>query len=110
MIKKFTKDFAIDIDRELYPVQEKVFFEYDRGKIKNFRIEVIVLVAGSWKELRRYDTAHEKVHVHKFGPSGNCEILKLENGDNKTLFHNALEDCKKNTTKWLVDYLIKRGD
>lgn len=67
----------------------------ERGKVLEFLVQLEVMVAGSWKEVIRYDTAHGCTHIDRYNLKGETrkERLKLGYGEALT---RAERDIKQN--------------
>jgi hypothetical protein len=69
-----------------------VWFDVDAGRITAFSVNYRALIQGEWRQVIRYDTAPEHLHVHEFFPPGNERIHRLAKGP-LTDYTQALDDA-----------------
>jgi hypothetical protein len=51
----------------------RVSFSTERGRVLGFVVQLEVVVAGSWKPVIRFDTAHGFAHCDRYRPDGSVE-------------------------------------
>ena len=79
----------------------------DRGEITRFVVQYETLVAGEWRPVVRYDTAHNFAHKDILSPSGEVEKkIAVSYGYNEA-FTNAEIDIKLNWHRYKEEYLRK---
>jgi hypothetical protein len=88
-----------------------VVIRKDDGKIKSFSVNYRTRIDDKWCDVIRYDTAHGKIHVHKFWISTKIIALKGVT-EMKTAVIDAVRDMKSNWSVYknnLIEKVKRNG-
>jgi hypothetical protein len=67
--------FLLDVtDEDVIDVR----FDVDAGRVVGFSVNYRALIQDAWNEVVRYDTSHDRLHVHEFWPAGKERVVVLE--------------------------------
>ncbi len=69
------------------------------GRLVEFVMNYRAKIKGTWREVIRYDTHHEKLHVHRFWRASDKQIEILEESQSEDYwphFNEAFQDIDKN--------------
>lgn len=79
----------------------------ERGKVLEFLVQLEIEVAGSWKAVIRYDTAHGFAHIDRYNLKGEARKERLKLGYGEAL-SRAERDLKGN---WAIyrDRFLRGG-
>ena len=109
MTYKTLKEFIyVPINGKKYKAKILTSFKTEKGEIKKFSMQLLALINNKWEEIRRCDTAHNAVHVHKFMPNSQSEIIKIQDNNLKKLLNEQKDDFEQNFEKWIINYLLKK--
>ena len=106
--KELEKPLWFFVDGKRYDAKIVTGFEQKRGEIKKFKLQLIVLIDNEWKEIRRCDTAHGGIHIHKFRPNFQDVIIGIRDKNLKKLLKEQAEEFRKNAETWLMNYVLDR--
>jgi len=84
--------------------------ETEKGKVKEFLVQLEVKVRGTWKPVIRYDCAHGFAHADVFDIHGRSEKVRLPShlaDFNEALTYAEL-DVKENWKKYIEKFLKGR--
>ncbi|HLF05971.1 MAG TPA: hypothetical protein VI893_02150 [Thermoplasmata archaeon] len=89
-----------------------VEIETDQGRVIGFSLNLRARIGEEWREVKRYDTRHGRLHVHRFWLPEEARIQWLEEeGDEATTdyareLREAEEELKRN---WEIHRKRLRG-
>jgi len=106
--KEYEKGLSFSIGGKTYPAKIITALETVQGKLKKFKKQFLVQFDSEWEEIRRCDTAHGKLHIHKFKLNAPPEIEQLTAEDFNTLIKEQSIIFDDNAEKWLIIYLLKK--
>ena len=104
--KEFGWSKWLSIDNQACNAKVVTGIECDKGEIKKFRLQLLALVGNEWKEIRRCDTAHGKIHIHKFYPNRPPRVMTINGVSLREALNEQADEFKQNLEKWLVNYLL----
>src|SRR5688572_30070732 len=78
-----------------------VMMRIERRRLVAFALNLRTLVGDTWREVVRYDTAHGRLHVHRFWLPPSSRVTALETPtrgrkDYTTAFRDARKDLEQN--------------
>lgn len=84
--------------------RKRHYHKTDKGKVETFIVQLEVFVNNRWREVIRYDFAHDFAHIDKYCLDGRKikQKLNLEISEVLTL---ADEDIKENWRNYKTDFL-----
>jgi len=106
--KEYEKNLSFFINEKTYPAKIITAIETVQGKLKKFKKQFLVQFGSEWEEIRRCDTAHGKLHIHKFKLSTSPAVEQLTAEDFNTLIKEQSAIFDNNAEKWLITYLLKK--
>jgi hypothetical protein len=87
--------------------RSRQFVVLDEGRIIRFVVQYETLIAGEWRPVVRYDTAHGFAHKDVLSPSGVIERKIAVSYAYNEAFTNAEIDIKLNWCRYKEEYLQK---
>jgi len=101
-------------------VKEKIFIRWlgvedrsrqvvtlEEGEVIKFVVQYEILIAGEWRPVVRYDTAHGFSHKDLLSPAGETEKKIAVSSSYNEAFTNAEMDIKLNWQRYKEEYLKK---
>ena len=98
--KKFVRH--LDLDSRV-----RVSFQVDRGRIKQFVVQLETFLEAQWHPVIRYDTAHGFAHADLLHPDGKTEKVPMRSTDFNEALTLAQEDINHHWEQYLKNYLME---
>jgi len=107
-LKEIETPKCVFINNKIYPAKIITGFKREKRIIKKFRLQLLVRMDDGWREIRRCDTAHGKIHLHIFHKNRQSDVIEIKNGDIKKHMGEQVDKFEENTEKWIISYLLNK--
>lgn len=96
-------EYIVDLDMEGFN-RLRVRFASERGGIERFTLQYEARIEENWHKIVRYDTAHQRAHMHRFSPDGSADQLVLDISSYNEAYTYAHADLKARWQWYRLQY------